>query len=97
MSDEGREIVVVSIKDGSKTILDWFGFECGPEQNFHQLFEALSIASQSDVNNNRFKSAIDHDFGSVSGKAGVLTFQQPKCTQGCFDFSSLYSVYSEQF
>ncbi|XP_070536565.1 uncharacterized protein [Ptychodera flava] len=90
MTAEGREIVVVSIKDGSKTILDWFGFECGTEQNFCQLFEALFIASQNDTDNNRFKYAIDHDIGSAPGKA------DPVPTEDGDHFKSFEELYGTE-
>ena len=48
-SAEVRKIFLVSIQDGSKTILDWFSFEYGTELNFHQLFHDPRLITMLDL------------------------------------------------
>ena len=49
-----KTLVTVKVAKESQTVLDWYVVSVSTEQNFSQIFEAISTASNHALNNTRF-------------------------------------------
>ena len=56
-----KTLVTVKVTKESQTVLNWYVVSVSTEQNFSQIFEAISAASNHALNNARFTEKLRID------------------------------------